>query len=83
MKQYILLDELRAYLAALAKESAEMAVQATASPVEDVEDACGQYEALVFCEAEQQTLDEVDSWATGHAITGSLIVPTLRDGILA
>ncbi|MGM9593235.1 MAG: hypothetical protein ACI3U8_02675 [Candidatus Onthomonas sp.] len=83
MNQYILLDELRAYLATLGRESAEVAVQATCTPVEDSEDALGQYEILTFCEAEQQTLDEVDSWAMGHAITGSLIVPTLPDGILA
>lgn len=82
MNQYILLDELRAYLETLSRVSSDEAERAICSPVEDVEDASVRYEALVFCEAEQQTLDEVDSWAMGHAITGRLIVPTLRDGIL-
>lgn len=83
MNQYILLDELRGYLKTLSEVCEQAAAEAGCAPVGDADDARSLYEALVAGEAEQQMLDEVDSWAISHAITGSLVVPTLRDGILA
>ena len=81
MRQYIALEELKEFLAAEAVESRRLLDEILMAPIEDADDAEQLLEAFGVYETEEQLLAEVDMWAGDHAITGYLVLPTMKDGV--
>lgn len=76
VERYISLTSLRGYLGTFLRASRAEAESALAKPVRDHEDAQALSEALLWQEAEEQTIAEIGQWASGNAVQGSLVLYT-------
>lgn len=74
MNEYIYVPKLQAYLRTLMNAVDEAEASAGVAPIEDIEDANAVYETFVQSEGERMALEEIDSWVSGNAIRGHLIV---------